>query len=188
MRISRRRFHNRRLVQLREQPRYRVNEWIRVPEVRVVDEKGNHVGVLPTAQAVMMARERELDLVEVSPLANPPVCKILDYNKLKYQEGKERKREKTKQKKVGTKGIRLSLRISQHDTETRLTQAQEFLNDNDKVRIEMILRGRERQHKDLAEKIIQNFITAVHQTIPVKVEQGVAAQGNKLSTIIAKSS
>ena|SRR3989344_2635578 len=187
MRISRRRFHKRRQLIQVEQPRFRFNDGIRVPEVRVVDEHGVNVGVLPTAQAIALARERELDLVEVSPLANPPVCKILDYNKLKYEEGKERKREKAKQKKIEIKGIRLSLRISKHDTETRMTQAQEFLGNNDKVRIEMILRGRERQHKDLAEKIIQDFITAVHQTIPVKVEQGISAQGGKLSTIIAKT-
>lgn len=170
------------------QQRYRVNEWIRVPEVRLVDEKGGHLGVVPTAQAIAIARERELDLVEVSPLAQPPVAKILDFNKLKYEAGKERKREKAKQKRVEIKGVRLSLRISQHDTETRLLQAQKFLNDNDKVKIELILRGRERQHKDLAERIIQNFIGAIHRTIPVKVEQGVTAQGGKLSTIIVKSS
>lgn len=185
MRISRRRFYRRIKVEV-PQHRYKVNEWIKAPEVRLVDENGAHVGVIPTAQAIAMARERELDLVEVSPLANPPVAKILNYNKLKYEEGKERKREKAKQKKVETKGIRLSLRISPHDTETRLVQAQKFLGDNDKVRIEMILRGRERQHKDLAEKIIQNFIDNVHQTIPVKVEQGLSALGGKLSTIIVK--
>ena len=142
---------------------------------------------MPTPQALTLARERELDLVEVSPLANPPVAKILDFNKFKYEEEKERRREKAKQKKIEIKGVRLSLRISKHDTETRMVQAQGFLNDNDKVRIEMILRGRERQHKDLAEKIIQDFISALHQTIPVKVEQGISAQGGKLSTIIVKA-
>lgn len=187
MRISRRRFHRRIKVEPRFQQRYRVNEWIRAPEVRLIDETGAHLGIVPTAQAIATARERELDLVEVQPLAQPPVAKILNYSKIKYEEGKERKRERAKQKKVEVKGVRLSLRISKHDTETRLTQAQKFLNDNDKVRIELILRGRERQHKDLAEKIIQNFINSIHQTIPVKVEQGVTALGGKLSTIIAKA-
>lgn len=187
MRISRRRFHRRIKVEPRLQQRYRVNEWIRVPEVRLVDETGGHHGVVPTAQALALARERGLDLVEVSPLANPPVAKIVNYSKLKYEEGKERKREKARQKKVEVKGVRLSLRISKHDTETRLSQAQKFLGDDDKVRIELILRGRERQHKDLAEKIIRDFITQVNQTTPVKVEQGTTAQGGKLSTIIAKA-
>lgn len=186
MRISRRRFHRRIKVEPRLQQRYRVNEWIRAPEVRLVDEQGVHAGIMPTAQALALARERGLDLVEVQPLAQPPVVKMLNFSKLKYEAGKERKREKAKQKKIEVKGVRLSLRIGKHDTATRLTQAQKFLGDNDKVRIELILRGRERQHKDLAEKIIQDFITAVHQTIPVKVEQGTTAQGGKLSTIIAK--
>ncbi|MDD5109999.1 MAG: translation initiation factor IF-3 [Patescibacteria group bacterium] len=184
MRISRRRFY-RRVIKVEPQ-RYRVNEWIRVPEVRLIDETGAHVGVVPTAQAIARAREHELDLVEVQPLANPPVAKILSFSKLKYEEDKERKREKARQKKVEIKGVRLSLRIGQHDREVRLTQAQQFLGNDDKVRIELILRGRERQHKDLAEKIIQDFISTIHQTIPVKVEQGISAQGGKLSTIIAK--
>lgn len=153
----------------------------------MIDENGVNAGVVPTAQAILRAREHELDLIEVSPLAQPPVAKILDFNKLKYEEGKERKREKAKQKRVEIKGVRLSLRISPHDTATRLTQAQKFLGDGDKVKIELILRGRERQHKDLAEKIIQNFIDAIRQTIPVQVEQSITAQGGKLSTIIAKS-
>lgn len=153
----------------------------------MIDEKGLHVGVLPTPQALALARERGLDLIEVSPLAQPPVAKILDFNKLKYEVGKERKREKAKQKRIEVKGVRLSLRIGKHDTETRLQQAQKFLADNDKVKIEMILRGRERQHKDLAERIIQTFIATLNQTIPVKVEQGLSAQMGKLSTVIAKA-
>jgi len=157
-----------------------------VPQVRLIDETGQNIGVIDTAKALAMAREKGLDLIEVSPLAKPPVAKIVDYSKLKYQEEKERRKEKAKQKKVEVKGIRLSLRISEHDKEVRIKQAEKFLNQDDKVKLEMILRGRERQHKDLARDIINKFIEAVDKTIPVSVEQSINIQGGKLSALIAK--
>lgn len=133
-----------------------------------------------------MAQEKGLDLVEVSPLAQPPVAKIVDYSKLKYQEEKERRKEKAKQKKVETKGIRLSLRISEHDIEVRINRAEKFLNDGDKVKLDMLLRGREFQHKPLAKEIINKFIAAVDQIVPVITEQPLTIQGGRLSAVIAK--
>lgn len=169
-----------------KQKRYRTNQFIRVPQVRLVDENGQNVGVIDTQKALNMAKESGLDLVEVSPLANPPVAKIVDYSKLKYQEEKERRKEKAKQKKVEVKGIRLSLRISEHDKETRLKQAEKFLNQDDKVKIEIILRGRERRHADLAKEIIHKFIDSLNQTTPVEIEQKLNVQGGKLSVLVAK--
>jgi translation initiation factor IF-3 len=165
--------------------RYRVNQFIRVPQVRLVDETGANVGVTDTAKALAMAQERGLDLVEVSPVAKPPVAKILDYSKMKYQEEKERRKVKAKQKKVEIKGIRLSLRIGKHDTEVRLKQAQRFIEEGNKVKIEMILRGRERGHMDLARKNIQEFIEMLKQTQPVKIEQALTSQGGKLSVLVS---
>ena len=167
------------------QKRYRTNQYIRVPEVRLIDENGQNIGVISTAEALALAQERGLDLVEVSPLANPPVAKIINYSKLKYQEEKERRKGRAKQKKVEVKGVRLSLRIGQHDVEVRLKQAQKFLADGNKVRIEIILRGREKGRADLARKNINNFIEALNQIKPVKVEQPLSALGGKLSIIIA---
>lgn len=182
MRISRKRPHHKR-VQIK---RYRTNDYIRSAQVRLIDETGENVGVVDTAQALAQAREKGLDLVEVSPLANPPVAKIVDYSKLKYQEEKERRKEKAKQKKVEVKGIRLSLRIGTGDKEVRLKQAIKFLNQEDKVKIEMILRGRERQHTDLAKKIINKFIDSLNQEVETTIEQPLNVQGAKLSVIITK--
>lgn len=135
-----------------------------------------------------MAQERALDLIEVYPLADPPVARIQDYNKMKYQEAKDRKKEKAKQKKVEIKGIRLSLRIGRGDIDIRVKQAVKFLNENDKVKIELNLRGRERQHKDLAREIIEKFIQLVSEEVPVKREQDITLQGSKLSALIVKQS
>ena len=169
-----------------KQKRYKTNQYIRVPEVRLVAEDGENIGVISTEKALSMAREQGLDLVEVSPLAKPPVAKIIDYSKMKYQEEKERRKEKAKQKKVEIKGIRLSLRIGSGDLLTRLKSAEKFLNQDDKVKIEIILRGRERRHMDLAREIINKFIASLNEIIPVGIEQSMSVQGGKLSILVSK--
>lgn len=140
---------------------------------------------MDTTQAAALAQERGLDLVEVSPLANPPVAKIVDYSKLRYQEEKERRKERAKQKKIEIKGIRLSLRISEHDIDVRVSQAVKFLGQGDKVKIEMILRGRERQYGHLARQVIDKFIKATNALTPVNTEQQLSIQGGRVSVIIA---
>ena len=182
MRIS----HRRPKWKKQQQKRHQTNQYIRVPQVRLIDETGQNFGVVDTARALTMAREKGLDLVEVSPKAQPPVAKIVDYSKLKYQEEKERRKEKAKQKKVEVKGIRLSLRISEHDKEVRMKQAEKFLGQGDKVKLEMILRGRERQHKNLAREIVNKFITEINESTPINIEQPLSIQGNKLFVLIAK--
>jgi len=166
--------------------RHRTNQYIRVPQVRLIDENGQNIGVVETTKALAMAQEKGLDLVEVSPLAQPPVAKIVNYSKLRYQEEKERRKEKAKQKKIEVKGIRLSLRISDHDKEVRVKQAEKFLKQEDKIKIEMLLKGRERQHAGLAKKIINGFIEAIDKLIPINIEQPLNIQGGKLSVMIAK--
>lgn len=158
------------------------------PQILLIDEAGANLGVMPTSKALSLAREKGLDLIEVFPLANPPVAKIQDYNKLKYQEAKEQKKNKAKQKKVELKGIRLSLNIGENDLNNRVTQSVKFLEENDKVRVEIHLKGRELQKKDLARKIVQKFIDLVSQNLPVKIEQEITVQGGKFSAIIAKKS
>jgi len=183
LRISRKKPRYQQKDQLRK---YRTNQYIRVPEVRLVDENGENVGVIETRKALAMAQDRGLDLVEVSPLAQPPVAKIVDYSKMRYQEEKERRKEKAKQKKVETKGIRLSLRISDHDKEVKANQAAKFLSQDDKVKIEILLRGRERQHYDLAKEIIRKFMEAINNNVEINVEQPINIQGGKISVLIAK--
>ncbi len=165
---------------------YRINEQIKVPEVRVIDENGQNLGVMDAPAAVQIARERELDLVEVFPKAAPPIAKILDYGKFLYQKDKEARKQKAKAKKVEIKGIRLSLRISQHDKDFRLNQAKEFLESGDKVKVEIILKGRERQYGNMAREVANKFINALNNLVPTKIEQPLSFQGGRLSVTVGK--
>ena len=165
---------------------YWINEQIRAPEVRVIDENGQNLGVMAIADAVRTARERELDLVEVFPKAAPPIAKILDYGKFLYQKDKEARKQKAKAKKVEIKGIRLSLRISPHDRDVRLNQSKEFLESGDKVRIEIILKGRERQYGNTAREVANQFINALNNLVSTKIEQPLSFQGGRLSVTVGK--
>ena len=132
--------------------------------------------------AIAMAQERGLDLVAVSPKTKPPVTKFIDQGKFKYEQGKQAQKQKAKQKKVETKGIRLSFRIGKNDRELKLSQANKFLEKGNKVKIETLLRGRERGHRDLAKKNIEEFIKELGEDIAV--EQAVNFQGAKLFAIV----
>lgn len=166
--------------------KHRLNHQIKSPELRLIDERGENLGVIATSEALAMARDKGLDLVEVSPLANPPVAKIVDYSKLRYQEEKEKRKEKAKQKKIEVKGIRLTFRIGEGDKNTKIKQTIKFLKADDKVKIEMQLRGRERQHKDKAKESVNQFIQSVNEEVETKLESPVTVQGGKLSVLIAK--
>lgn len=165
---------------------YWTNEQIRAPQVRVIDETGGNLGVMETAAAIQTARERGFDLVEVFPKAEPPIAKILDYGKFLYQKDKEARKQKARAKKVEIKGVRLSLRISAHDREVRLNQSKEFLESGDKVKIEIILKGRERQYANAAREIVNQFIASLNKLLPTKIEQPVAFQGGRLSVTVGK--
>ncbi len=184
MRISR---HRRRRFQQRvEEPKYRANDRITVPEVRVIDDAGAHLGVMPTAEAIALAQERGLDLVEISPKDVPPICKFLNYGQFKYEQEKKDRLQKAHAKKVEVKGVRLSLRIGTHDMEIRKKQAMEFLEDGDKVQVELILRGREKAHAPLAEKVMYGFVELIKQDVPVRIEQPVSKQGGRMTLLVAK--
>jgi len=153
----------------------------------VITEDGEHLGILKTADALAKAREREQDLVIIQPKAEPPVAKIVDFGKFKYEKEKESRKQKAKLKTVEVKGIRLSVRIGAHDLDVRREQAKKFLENGDKVKIEIILRGRERRHGDLAQQIIHQFTESLNKLMPIKVEQPVARQGGQLTSIIGKT-
>lgn len=165
--------------------RYKVNEWIRAPEVRLIDEAGAFLGVMAAAKARLLAEERGFDLVEVNPAADPPVVKLLNFGQFKYEKEKEMKRQKVAAKQIEIKGVRLSARIGQHDKELRETQALKFLEDGNKIKVEIILRGRERQHSDIAFKILREFTAGLGAKRAVKVESLPANQGGKIFTLIA---
>lgn len=162
---------------------YRINNKIRAANVRLIDEKDNHVGITETNKALEIAREKELDLVEISPKSNPPVAKILDFGKFKYELQKKGKQQK-KQKKIGEiKGIRLTPRIGEHDLSTKEKQTKIFLSQGQKIKIEMILRGREKAHFNLAKNLIKDFITSLGDNI--QIEQPPKKQGHRIIAVIA---
>lgn len=167
-------------------PRFKVNDQIKAPEVRLIDETGKHVGVVAFADAAARAVEGSFDLVEIDPNPVPPIVKLVDYGQFKYEKEKEARKQKAHAKQVEVKGIRLSVRIGEHDLEVRRNQAKGFLEDGDKVQIEIILRGREKQHAGLASEVMNKFIESVKTSIPVKVEQPLTRQGGKLSMLIAR--
>ena len=143
------------------------------------------MGVMTLTEALKTARERGMDLVEVSPQAQPPVCKITDFGAMKFRQQKLERKQKARQKKVDVKGIRISLNIGEHDRDIKAKRSAEFLEEGHKVKIEIILRGRERQFKDLA--ISQ--IAAFQKAIPVltRDESRISFMGNRISKIITKA-
>ena len=160
-----------------------MNEYIRISPVRLIDESGQQVGVVPTDQALQMAREHELDLVEIVPNTRPPVVKIMDFGKYQYQKAKEEQQQKAKQKKTEVKGIRLGLRTDDHDLDVRRKQAEKFLAQGNKVKIEIRLRGREKAHQPLARETLKNFILSI--TAPNKIEQEIKKFPGGFNVIIA---
>ena len=143
------------------------------------------MGNIETSKALAKAREKGLDLVEVSPKADPPVAKILDFGQFKYDLKKKDRQQKKQQKSGLTKGIRLTPRIGKHDLELRTNKVEKFISEGYKVKIEMILRGREKAHFDLAEQKIKEFIDSFGEKI--KIEQAPKRQGSRLIALIAPS-
>lgn len=181
------RIHPRRFLKPKDTgPQYHANQQILAPEVRVIDETGANLGVLPTAKALAIAQERGYDLVEVDPRPQPPICKILNLGQFKYEKEREARKQKARAKRVEVKGVRLSPRIGSHDFETRLRLAEKFLDEGDKIRIEIILRGREKAHADLARGVIQNFVAQLSQKYPLVTEQPLQSMGGQLTTIVGK--
>lgn len=142
--------------------------------------------VVPTHEALARAREEGLDLIEISPKANPPVCKIMDHSNFKYQKEKEAKKQRAQSKEVEVKGIRLSFRIGSSDLEVRRKQAKKFFEKGHKVKIEMQLRGREREHKKRAADIINDFIDLLREDYEIRVESPVTWQGYRFQAVIAR--
>ena len=134
-------------------------------------------------QALGIAREQELDLVEIAPKAQPPVCKIMDYGKYQYQQSKQDRLNKAKQKKVEVKGIRIGIRTDTHDLEFKKNQVEKFLTKGDKVKAEIVLRGREKAHQELARKNLSDFLKTI--AVPYKVEQEIKRFPGGFNIIIA---
>jgi len=138
---------------------------------------------MSTLDAMALAKERLLDLVEVSPKAAMPVCRIMDYGKHIYQQSKQLRLAKAKQKKVEIKGVRLGIRTDVHDLEFKKLQSEKFLGHGDKVKIEIVLRGREKAHQDLARQNLQKFMSSI--TVPYKVEDPIKRFPGGFNVLIA---
>lgn len=143
---------------------------------------------MDTQRALELAQESDLDLVEVSPLAEPPVCRIMDYGAHLYQQEKKERKQKARQKKVDIKGIRLTLKIGPHDLDNRKNQALKFLEKGDKTKVELILRGRERAHADRAQDIMKKFAEEIAAVQSIIIEKNISRQGNRLFMILGKKS
>jgi translation initiation factor IF-3 len=139
----------------------RVNQMIRIPQVRVVDEEGAQLGVMPTARALEMAQERGLDLVEVAPMAQPPVVKLLDFGQYKYELTKREKENKRRQRSVTFKEVRLSPKIGTGDFDTKVHRAIEFLEEGDRIKVTVRFRGRELTHPEIGRNLIARFVERV---------------------------
>ena len=136
---------------------------IRIPQVRVIDEEGNQLGVMPTPKALEMAQERGLDLVEVAPMAAPPVARFLDFGQYKYELTKREKEAKRRQRSVTFKEVRLSPKIGIGDFETKLHRAVEFLEDGDRIKVTVRFRGRELTHPELGRRMLERFADQVKE-------------------------
>ncbi|HTZ89722.1 MAG TPA: translation initiation factor IF-3 [Alloacidobacterium sp.] len=136
----------------------RINERIRAREVRVIDDKGEQLGIMPPFDALKIARERGLDLVEVSPTAIPPVCRIQDYGKFLYEKDKSERAARKKQKVIVVKEVKFSVTVDEHDYQTKKNQAVRFLTDGDKVKASLRFKGRQMAHRELGYAIINRLI------------------------------
>jgi len=162
---------------------FRHNEKITAPVVFLIGADGQPVGEIPTEKAIGMAREEELDLIEVSPQADPPVCKLLDFGKFQYSQSKKEQQNKSNQKKVDVKGVRIGLRVDRHDLLFKRDQAEKFLGKGHKVRIELLLRGREKAMRDRAKEAMREFVGMIG--IPHKVEEDIKGIRNGITILIA---
>jgi len=165
--------------------RTRVNDMIRIHEVRLVGVDGQQIGVVSTMEAKRMAQEQGLDLVEVAPMARPPVCRIMDYGKFRFEEAKKDKVSKAKQHIVKIKELKYHPRTGQHDYEYRLRQAIEFLDEGNKVKATVVFRGREMAHMDYGKRILDRMVKDLVDI--AVVEQNPNMEGRALSVLFAPS-
>ncbi|MGN0197353.1 MAG: translation initiation factor IF-3 [Candidatus Gastranaerophilaceae bacterium] len=161
-----------------------INEKIRSREVRLIDDEGNNHGVIATSKALAMAQDKDLDLVIVSPNQEPPVAKILDYGKYKYEINKRAKEAKKKQKVVELKEIKIRYKIDVHDYNVRIKSIKKFLGEGNKVKIVVMLRGREMQHNQLAYDLANRFLEDL-KDVKLTVEKKPSLEGRNVITILA---
>jgi translation initiation factor IF-3 len=166
-----------------ERDETRINERIRVPQVRLVGEDGNQIGVVDTQQALRYAQERDLDLVEVAPEARPPVCRVLDYSKYKYEQEQKAKAARRHQKQVNVREIKLRPKIADNDYETKKNHVVRFLKGDDRVKVTIMFRGREQTHPERGERLLMRLADDVHEL--GTIEQAPQQDGRNMTMLLA---
>ncbi|MGI5835966.1 MAG: translation initiation factor IF-3 [Chloroflexota bacterium] len=161
----------------------RINDRIRVREVRLIDDKGEQLGVVPTAEALRIANERGFDLVEVAPNASPPVCRLMDYGKFKYEQTKKEREARKNQKIVLLKEMRLRPKIDEHDLEFKTKLVQKFLQEGDKVKVTIVFRGRELAHPQLGRELLDTMADKLKGV--ASLERSPLMEGKSMSMILA---
>jgi len=162
---------------------HRLNHEIRVREVRLIDEAGKQLGIFPTRDALRLAEERGLDLVEIAPSANPPVCRLLDYGKFTYERQRREREARKAQKQVEIKEIRLRTKIAEHDVLIKTNQARQFLAEGAKVRVRVRFRGREITHQEIARDLLDKVANTMSDV--AIVEQPPAMEGSTMLMVLA---
>lgn len=162
---------------------FRVNEEIRTREIRLVGEDGEQLGIMPPRDAMRLALEKGLDLVEVAPNAKPPVCKIMDIGRYKYEQSKRDKEARKKQHVVSVKEVKLRPNIEENDFNTKVRNAIRFLEDGDKVKVTIMFRGREMSHPELGKELLDRVAEVVKDL--GNIEKGAKLEGKNMSMIIS---
>ncbi len=174
--MRRRRFR-RKKPQLVAAPAYKINSYITARTVTVIDDANEMLGEMTRDEGIALAQERELDLVEVSPKANPPVCRITDFGKIQYQKSKELRAKSAAKKKISTKGVRIGLKTGENDLDFKQKQVDKFLLKGNKAKIEIFLRGRENAYQDIARKNLLAFVEGIETPHTVEEEIKKAPRG-----------
>jgi len=165
----------------------RTNEQIRVREVRLIDDEGEQRGIVATKEALEMAQERDLDLVEVAPQARPPVCKLLNYGKYKYEQEKKNREAKKKQSQVKLKEVRMQPKIEKHDLDFKAKHVQQFLGEGNKVKVTIRFRGRELAHTELGKVVLDKMLERLDEG-SYNVDNKPAMEGRFMSMLLSPRS
>lgn len=161
----------------------RINEEIHIREVRVTSATGEQLGIMPTREALRMAEEQHLDLVEVAPKAKPPVCRIMDFGKYRYEQQKREKEAKKKQKVISIKEVKLRPNIEQHDFDVKLKNALRFVEEGNKVKVTIMFRGRELSHPELGKEVLGRVAERLGDS--VSIERNAKLEGKNMTMIVA---
>ncbi|MGE0600756.1 MAG: translation initiation factor IF-3 [Dehalococcoidia bacterium] len=164
-------------------PEPRINERIRVPEVRVIDEEGRQIGVIRTAEALAMAREREVDLVEVAAQANPPVARLMDFGRFKYEQSKKEREAKKHQVNVQLREVRMKPKIDDHDVDFKTRTAAKLLKQGDKVKVTVMFRGREITHPQVGKALLDRVLASLEDV--AILEKDAMLEGRHMTIILA---